>query len=139
MNISFIGNIGKDAQLRKVQNGDRQDSVCSFQVAENIHKRDGSTKTLWHQVTIWRGYAETMVQYLKKGRKVFVEGTVTPKSYVNQNTNAIISYLDVQADKITLLDSKPEEEVPPVVEPTAEDAPAEAPIDDPTAGVFGAW
>ena len=117
MKTNFIGNIGKDAVLRKVHNGEREDSVLSIWVAENIKKRDGSTKTEWHKVTIWRGYAEKMAQYLKAGRKVYVEGTAKAASYTKENQ--IVPYIDVQASELRLLDSKPEEEVPPE---TAEEA-----------------
>ena len=119
MKTTFIGNIGKDAVLRKVTNGDRQDSVLSIWVAENIKKRDGSTKTEWHKVTIWRGYAETMAQYLKAGRKVYVEGTAKANSYTTQD-NRIVPYIDVQATELKLLDSKPEEDVPPETDETGD-------------------
>lgn len=123
MKTTFIGNIGKDAVLRKVTNGERQDSVLSIWVAENIKKRDGSTKTEWHKVTIWRGYAETMAQYLKAGRKVYVEGTAKANSYTTQD-NRIVPYIDVQATELKLLDSKPEEDVPPeTADADSEDSP----------------
>ena len=123
MKTTFIGNVGKDAVLRKVNNGDRQDSVLSIWVAENIPKRDGSTKTEWHKVTIWRGYAETMAQYLKAGRKVYVEGTAKANSYTTQD-NRIVPYIDVQATELKLLDSKPKEDVPPETADTdSEDSP----------------
>lgn len=129
MRIEFTGNVGKDAQIRKVQNGDRQDSVVSIWVAENLKKRDGSTKTLWHKVTIWRGYADSLAPYLKAGRKIQVHGKAQAASYtrtVTENgktTQQIVPYIDVQADEITLLD-RPEEtaDVPPTeaTEATAE-------------------
>jgi len=114
MKINVIGNIGKDAVLRKVHNGEREDSVLSIWVAENVKKRDGSSKTEWHKVTIWRGYAEKMAQYLKAGRKVYVEGSAKASCYTTQD-NSIVPYIDVQASELRLLDSKPEEEVPPEV------------------------
>ena len=117
MKCTFKGNIGKDAQLRKVHNGDREDSVLSFWVAENKKKRNGEQKTLWHKVTIWRGYAETMAQYLKEGRKVFVTGEGEAKCYTNKQ-NQIVPYIDVQADEIELLDGKKPEDTPPEVEET---------------------
>jgi len=115
MKINFMGNIGKDAQLRKVQNGDHQDSVLSVWVAENHKRRDGSTRTEWHKVTIWRGYAESMEKYLKKGRQVFVEGTGKGSFYTDKN-NTIVPFIDVQAEKITLLDHKPDDDVPPEID-----------------------
>lgn len=130
MRIEFTGNVGKDAQIRKVQNGDRQDSVVSIWVAENLKKRDGSTKTLWHKVTIWRGYADSLAPYLKAGRKIQVYGKMQAASYtrtVTENgktTQQIVPYADVQADEIILLDRPETEDVPPAeaTEATAEAA-----------------
>lgn len=111
MKTTFVGNIGKDAEIRKVNNAGREDSVCSFWVAENLTKRDGTKKTLWHKVTIWRGYAETMAQYLKAGRKVLIQGTAKANVYTNK-ANQLVPYIDIQADEITLLDAKRSEEAP---------------------------
>ena len=110
MEISFFGNVGKDAVLRKVGEAEHQFSVCDVWVAENIQKRDGSKKTLWHKVTLWRNYAETMAQYLKTGRSVYVHGSAEAASYTKDNQ--IVPYIKVQADKIRLNDPKPEDEVP---------------------------
>ena len=125
MKITFKGNVGKDAQLRKVQIGENQISVVSIWVAENIAKRDGTKKTEWHKVTIWRKYAETMAQYLKKGRSVLVEGVATAKSYTTQD-NRIVPYIDIQAEEITLLDRPDTPELPPEAEAATEDVAPEA-------------
>lgn len=123
MTITFDGNIGKDAELRTVKVGVEDTKVCSFWVAENIQKRDNTTKTLWHKVTLWRGYAEKMAQYLKKGRHVLVEGYAEAKTYTT-NDNRIVPYIDVQpglGGKVRLLDRNTTEELPPETE-TAEEA-----------------
>jgi single-strand DNA-binding protein len=118
MKITVIGNVGKDAELRKVNNGGREDSVCSFWIAENISKRDKTQITRWHKVTIWRGYAETLAQYLKSGRKVLVTGVAQAKCYTNKQ-NQIVPYIDIQADEINLLDGKKPEGEPEETETPA--------------------
>ena len=115
MTINFDGNIGKTAELRKVKVGGNATSVCSVWIAENIRKRDNETKTLWHKVTIWRKYAETMAQYLTEGRHVLVEGYAEAKVYTTKD-NRVVPYIDVQATKLKLLDKKTEEELPPEAE-----------------------
>lgn len=120
MKITLIGNIGKDAQLRKVHNGEREDSVLSVWVAENIKKRSGEVTPVWTKVTIWRGYAEAMAQYLTKGRKILVEGTGKPAFYTNKQ-NQVVPYLDVQASNIELLDGKKPENTPPEEESNPEE------------------
>ncbi len=124
MNINFKGNIGKDAELRKVNINNVDTAVCSFWVAENIPHRDNKKETQWHKVTIWRGYAEKMAQWLKQGRYVFVEATYAKPNKYTTNDGRIIPYFDVQASAITFLDKKAEEEeVPPTEELDTEETP----------------
>ena len=121
MKINFKGYVGKDAALRTVKVGDSQVSVVDFWVAENIRSRDGeSEKTAWHKITIWRKYAETMAQYLKKGRRVEIDGVVEAKFYTNSE-GKIVPYIQVNGAKIEFLDRLPKDEAP--AEPAA---PAEA-------------
>lgn len=116
MKITFKGNIGKDAVLRTVTNGDRQDSVCDIWVAENIRSRNSDTqKTLWHKVTIWRKYAETMAQYLKTGRKIEVSGNAEAKYYTTKD-GRIMPYVAVQNAEIEFLDRPVTEQPPEVAE-----------------------
>lgn len=122
MTINLFGNIGKDAEVRKVNVGGVETSVCSFWVAENITKRDNTKETLWHKVTIWRNYADTMVQYLKSGRKVYVEGSAKAKTYTTK-ANQIVPYIDIQAKEIKLLDNRKPEEAAPEVEVDTEETP----------------
>ena len=82
MKISVKGNIGADAILRTVGEGENKFSVCDFNIAENRTQKDGSVKTTWTKVTIWRGYAEKMAQYLTKGRYIRVEGEGDVETYV---------------------------------------------------------
>jgi len=126
--FTTMGNIGKDATLRKVNVNGVETSVCSFWIAENIKKRDNTVRTLWHKVTIWRGYAEAMVQYLKSGRHVYVTGTVEAKTYTSKD-NRIVPYIDIQASEIKLLDSKKDDDVPPETEVSEENAEEETPWD----------
>lgn len=119
MKITVKGNTNKGAELRKVQNGDKQDSVLSFWLAENKKKRDGSIKTVWHKVTVWRGYAETIARLLGgESRKALVTGVCEAKFYTTKD-GQIVPYIDIQADEVEFLDDKRPDDVPPEVAATA--------------------
>jgi len=96
------GNIGADAILRTVGEGENQISVCDFAVAENIGKGDAK-KTVWTKVTLWRKYAETMAPLLKKGRYVQVEGNGVVETYVVENTIKARLHINSNVD-VDLLD-----------------------------------
>jgi len=123
MTISVIGNIGNGAELRTVNVNGVETSVCSFWMAENFKKRDGSTKTTWHKVTVWRKYAEVMAQYLTKGRKILVTAENAEAKTYTDKENRIRPYIDIQASKIELLDGKKPEETEPEVEVEDESTP----------------
>jgi len=120
--ITVKGNTNKDAELRKVHNGEREDSVLSFWIAENNKKRDGSIETTWSKVTVWRGYAEAIARLLKgESRKALVTGSAKAKFYTTKD-GQIVPYLDIQADEVDFLDDKRPEQIPPEVAATAVNA-----------------
>ena len=68
IDIGFIGNATKDAELRVTQGGT---NVCSFTVAVNDRYKKDAPPTFF-RVTAWRKLAETCGQYVKKGMKIYV-------------------------------------------------------------------
>lgn len=79
--VTIIGNVGRDPELRYLQNGV---AVCDFSVAVNKRYTSGGEQrdeTTWFRVTCWRQLAETVNQYLSKGRQVMVIGEVKATAY----------------------------------------------------------
>lgn len=107
----IIGNLTRDPELRYTPNGT---AVCSFSVATN---RTWTTDTgekreeaEFHRVVAWNKLAEICSQFLVKGRKVFIEGRLSTRSWnaqdgTQRNTTEIIA-----SDMILLDSRKPEEE-----------------------------
>jgi single-strand DNA-binding protein len=84
--ITLIGYLGSDPELRHTQDGT---PVCNFRLA--VHKSWTTTsgekaeKTTWFRVTTWRKQAETVSQYLRKGKLVMVTGEVEePNAFLNR-------------------------------------------------------
>lgn len=82
--VMLIGNLGKDAELRHTPNGV---PVTNFSLATTHRQKDPNTgdwneRTEWHDVVLWR--AERVSVYLKKGKKVFVEGRLQTRSWEDQ-------------------------------------------------------
>lgn len=77
--IFLAGNLGRDPELRYTPNGT---PVTSFSVASNERwtDQDGQQqeRTVWWRVKVWGKQAETVSQYLSKGRQVFIEGRMDP-------------------------------------------------------------
>ncbi|MCB8921318.1 MAG: single-stranded DNA-binding protein [Ardenticatenaceae bacterium] len=78
--IIIVGNLGRDPEMRYMPDGT---AVTSFSVATNRRWTDRATgqpvdETTWFRVSVWGRQAETANQYLSRGRKVLVEGVITP-------------------------------------------------------------
>ncbi len=102
--ITLIGNLGADPEMRYTQDGT---PVTSFRIATNRRWRtqDGTTqeKTVWFRVSAWRRLAETCNQYLTKGQRVLVVGEMEePSTWTDQEGNARAS-LEMQARNVQFL------------------------------------
>jgi single-strand DNA-binding protein len=78
--IVIVGNLGRDPEMRYMPDGT---AVTSFSVATNRRWTDRASgqpvdETTWFRVSVWGRQAETANEYLSKGRKVLVEGQLTP-------------------------------------------------------------
>lgn len=83
--VMLIGNLGKDAETRHTPSGT---AVTNFAMATTTRYKDQATgdwkeRTEWHDVVLWRG--ENVAPYLRKGKKVFVEGRLQTRSWEGQD------------------------------------------------------
>ena len=105
--VMLIGNLGKDPELRYTPSGV---AVATFTVAtnESWKDQDGNMqeRTEWHNVVAWRKLAEVCGEWLKKGKKVYVEGRIQTRSYDDKNTGAKKYITEIVANSMIMLDSK---------------------------------
>ena len=84
----LIGNLGKDPELRFTSGGK---AVCTFSLAtsERWSSADGqkNESTTWHNIVAWGKQAETIKEYLSKGRQVYIEGRIANRSYDDKEGN----------------------------------------------------
>jgi single-strand DNA-binding protein len=84
--VILVGNLGKDPEVRRLQNGN---PVVNLTVATSDTWRDKGTgerkeKTEWHRVVIFsEGLAKVAEQYLKKGAKVYIEGALQTRKWTD--------------------------------------------------------
>ena len=86
--VILVGNLGRDPEIRSMQNGGR---VCNLSVATSESWNDKQSgerkeKTEWHRVVIFdERLVEVCEKYLRKGRKVFVEGQLQTRKWQDQS------------------------------------------------------
>ena len=78
--VFLIGNLTRDPELTETPSGV---STCRFSIAvnRNYTSQDGERQTDFFNCTAWRGQAETIARYTKKGNKVAVSGSVQLRNY----------------------------------------------------------
>ena len=102
--VIWIGNLGKDPEVRKLESGA---TVANFSIATSDTYNDKSTGerkeiTDWHDIVVWRGLAEVVEKYVKKGMKVYVEGRLKKRSWQDKEGQTRYT-TEVLADNMTIL------------------------------------
>ena len=111
--VILIGNLGRDPEIKKLENGA---TLASFSMATSesyIDKVSGKKieNTDWHDVVLWRGLAELAEKFLKKGMKIYVEGRLKKRSWQDREGNTRFN-VEVIGDEMTIL-SKPDTDTKP--------------------------
>lgn len=104
--VQLIGNLTRDPELRYTPSGT---AVCSFSIATNRNwTTDAGEKKEevdFHRIIAWNKLGELCSQFLVKGRKVYVEGRLTTRSWTGQD-GASRSTTEIVIDDMILLDNK---------------------------------
>ncbi len=109
--VILIGNLGKDPEVRSMQNGGK---VANLSIATSESWRDKASgekkeKTEWHRVVIFGNLAEIAEKYLKKGSKVYVSGSLQTRKWTDQSGAEKYStevVLQGYGGELTMLDGK---------------------------------
>jgi single-strand DNA-binding protein len=104
--VILVGNLGQDPEIRVFQNGD---SVANITVATSETWKDKNTgeqreKTEWHRISMFKKLAEIASQYLKKGSKVYIEGSLKTRKWQDKTGNECY-VTEVHANTMQMLES----------------------------------
>jgi single-strand DNA-binding protein len=86
--VILVGNLGADPEIRSLNSGDR---VANLRVATSESWRDRSSgerkeKTEWHRVVIFNeNLVKVAEQYLRKGSKIYLEGSIQTRKWADQS------------------------------------------------------
>lgn len=135
--VMLIGRLTRDPETRTIPSGDR---VASFSVATGFQWKDQQgqrqERTEFHNIVAWRRLADIIVQYLKKGSKIYIEGRLQTRSWDDQQ--GVKKYrTEIIADNMIMLDSRPagESAMPMGQQNQAQPSPSQGPAPAPaTAG-----
>jgi single-strand DNA-binding protein len=101
--VILVGNLGRDAELRYTPGGA---AVATLNLATTEVWNDKSgqrqEKTEWHRVVLWGKQAESLQEYLTKGKQIYVEGRLQTRQWDDKDGNKKYT-TEIKADRITLL------------------------------------
>src|SRR3989338_301478 len=111
--VQLIGNLTRDPELRYTPTGT---AVCTFGLATNrswtMETGEKKDEAEFHRIVSWNKLAEICSQFLTKGRKVFVEGRLSTRSWTAQDGTQKQTTEVIISDMILLDNRRTEGEAP---------------------------
>ncbi|MDI1300554.1 MAG: single-stranded DNA-binding protein [bacterium] len=106
--VILVGNLGKDPEVRYLPSGG---AVANITVATSEAWKDKNTgqqqeQTEWHRVVFYGKLAEIAGEYLKKGSKVYVEGSLHTRKWQDKQTGQDKYSTEIKANTMQMLDSR---------------------------------
>lgn len=105
--VILIGNLGRDPETRYSASGSQVTNL-NLATTESWNDSTGNRqdRTEWHRVVLFGKLAEIAAQYLRKGSKVYIEGSLRTSQY---EKDGITRYsTDIIAKEMSMLDSRPD-------------------------------
>ena len=118
--VILVGNLGKDPEMRYLQN---ETAVASFNIATTDEWKDKETGkkksfTEWHRIVAFGQLAQICGEHLSKGKQVYVEGKLKTRSYEDKKqTTRYIT--EIQANVVQILGVKNGNKARPSAKPGA--------------------
>lgn len=116
--VMLVGNVGKDPDIRSMQNGEK---VASFSLATSETWKDKASgerksRTEWHNVVVFNENIVRVVEaYVRKGSRLYVEGAIQTRKFTDKNgaeRYATEIVLQRFRGEIQLLDKREEDDAP---------------------------
>jgi len=106
--VILVGNLGRDPEVRYLPSGG---AVANITIATSEAWRDKNTgqqqeQTEWHRVVFYGKLAEIVGEYVKKGSKLYVEGSLHTRKWQDKQTGQDRYSTEIKANTMQMLDSR---------------------------------
>ena len=101
--VILVGNLGRDAELRYTPGGSPV-ATLNLATTEIWNDKAGQRqeKTEWHRIVLWGKTAESLNEYLTKGKQIYVEGRLQTRQWDDKDGNKRYT-TEIRGDRIVLL------------------------------------
>ena len=108
--VILVGNLGRDPEVRYTTSGT---PVANFTLATterwNDPQGERKERTEWHRIVVWGKQAEIAGEYLKKGRQIYVEGSLQTREWTDRDGNKRYT-TEIRVQRFQMLGSRPDRE-----------------------------
>ena len=102
--VILVGNVGVDPEVRTTESGVKVARVRLATTERIYDRQNNETKELteWHTITLWRGLADVVDRYVRKGIQLYIEGRLRTREWVDKD-NIKRYTTEILADEMKLL------------------------------------
>ena len=130
----LIGNVGKDPEVRYLEGNSANGAnakVATFPLAtsERYKDRNGEQheNTEWHNIVVWRGNADVVEKFVRKGTQLYIEGRIRTRQWTDQTGSKRFT-TEIIADSLQLLGKRPDSEGSDASYAKPQQAPVQQPV-----------
>jgi single-strand DNA-binding protein len=109
--VILVGRLGKDPEIKSTAGGN---TVAKFSLATDERYTDKSgekqERTEWHNIVVWGKLAEICGQYLRKGKLVYIEGSIRTDSWEDKESGQKKYRTEIIGNTMKMLDKKGDDE-----------------------------
>jgi len=100
--VILLGNIGKDPEVRETKSGNVANLVLA--TSERYTDKSGQKQenTEWHNLVVFGKLADVVAKYVKKGDKLYIEGSITTRKWEDKEGNTRYN-TDIKVRDLTML------------------------------------
>lgn len=102
--VILIGNVGVDPEVRTLEGGAKVARIRLATTERLFDRQANETKehTEWHTITLWRGLADVVDRFVRKGTQIYVEGRLRTREWMDKDNNKRYT-TEILADTMNLL------------------------------------
>ncbi len=107
--VILVGNVGMDPEIRTLENGVKMARIrlATTERIPNRQTNEVREHTEWHTVILWRGLADVVDKYVRKGSQLYIEGGLRTRDWQDEAGNKRYA-VEIAATDMKLLGRRPE-------------------------------
>ncbi|MXY72593.1 MAG: single-stranded DNA-binding protein [Dehalococcoidia bacterium] len=99
--VELLGRVGANPEMRYSQTGT---AITTLRMATDRRRQNGDTEADWHSIVCWGKQAEAVAEYVRKGNRLYVSGSLAQNTFETEEGQRI-HRTEIHAQEVVFLDS----------------------------------